>query len=62
MEKKIVVECEVDLNLEVNSDLVLDMKFDLILEIGSEECLEVENVVNVVNVNVLFRIVYILIL
>lgn len=59
MEKKIVVECEVDLNLEVNSDLVLDMKFDLILEIGSEECLEVDNVVNV---NVLFRIVYILVL
>lgn len=59
MEKKIVVECEVDLNLEVNSDFVLDMKFDLILEIGSEECLEVDNVVNV---NVLFRIVYILIL
>lgn len=59
MEKKIVVECEVDLNLEVNSDFVLDMKFDLILEIGSEECLEVDNVVNV---NFLFRIVYILIL
>lgn len=43
MEKKTVVECEVDSNLEANSDLALDMKSD---STGSEECPEVDNAVN----------------
>lgn len=46
MEKKTVVECEVDSNLEANSDLALDMKSDSTSETGSEECPEVENAVN----------------
>lgn len=47
MEKKTVVECEVDSNLEANSDFALDMKSDSISETGSEECPEVDNAVNV---------------
>lgn len=46
MEKKTVVECEVDSNLEANSDLALDMKSDSTSETGSEECPEVDNAVN----------------
>lgn len=46
MEKKTVVECEVDSNLEANSDLALDMKSDSTSETRSEECPEVDNAVN----------------
>lgn len=46
MEKKTVVECEVDSNLEPNSDFALDMKSGSISETGSEECPEVDNAVN----------------
>lgn len=46
MEKKTVVENEVDSNLEANSNLAVDMKDDSISEAGSEECPEVDNAVN----------------